>query len=183
MIITGIRTKERVDTKQEKKTIILDASALKYECIKERYHIALKKCQQTKNQEDNIDGEYRTLTKKLKKAADEALRSARAPLTPIRKKALNRLRKAVRLVNKHPDMLPYKWKLRDRRQECENAIRSHNERKIRKFYNELNDFDVAVRIKKSYQFLKQFMKRKTMKKTHIPMTKWNETLQESEGPV
>lgn len=182
MLITAVRTREKESKKKEKKKIQLDPEILKYDCIKEKYHKALNKHKENENKRFSIEDKYKDITRRMKKAAEEALRSSRAPLTPIRKKALNRLQKALHLTNKHPDMLPYKWKLRDRRHEFEEAIRSHNERKVRNFYKNLNDFDVAVRIKKSYQFLSQFLKRRKRKRTHIPMSHWNEELKESEGP-
>lgn len=182
MIVTGIRTREKENKEKGKKKIPIDASVLKYDTIKEKYQEALKKYEIRQEKGNTIELDFKAVAGKMKKAANEVLRSARAPLTPIRKAALNKLKTAINLSNKHPDIFPYRWKLKDRRMEFQAAIRSHNERKIKKFYKELNDFDVAVRIKKSYQFLKGFLKRKKHKNVYIPMSQWNEALKESEGP-
>lgn len=82
--------KGRFNRAKDKNIKMLDASALKYECLQEKYHKALDKYKLHINYGSSIHEEYKEITWKMKKAANEVLRSSKAPLTPIRKQALNR---------------------------------------------------------------------------------------------
>lgn len=60
-------------------------------------------------------------------------------------------------------------------------VKEHNEKEVFKFYNELQDYEIGERIKKSYEFLKQIVKRKEPRKPIIPMKKWSNELESTEG--
>ncbi|XP_058827778.1 uncharacterized protein LOC131687699 [Topomyia yanbarensis] len=184
LLLAGVRLPKMIKKQsKEKNLVVLDASALKEKQIKKRYHEALKSHEMEIDPEKvGINEAYPAITNKMKKASNITLSSSRVPLTPGRKSALNRLNKALSLANKYPDMLPYKWKERDRKQEFQAAVRNHNETEVREFYMKLNDFDAAVRIRKSYQFMKKFTKRKQARNAYIPTRLWGEILKESEGP-
>lgn len=127
--------------------------------VKKKYQEELKNnrvCEESENR--NLDDKYNDLAKQMKKAASEALKTSKVSLTPKRKNALNRLNKALTLYNKRPYMETYKWKVNNRKEEFQLAVRQHKEKVIKNFYQNLNDFDVAVRIKKSYNFLRNHMK-------------------------
>lgn len=169
---------------QRKQKRKLDCTALKYEVIKKKYSEFLEQQGNEKDEEagKDINEEYKEIAEKMKIAADEALTSAKAPLTPKRKSALGRLNKALKLWKKHPDLLPYKWEVQNRKEEFQLAQREHREKTIRNFYRDLNDFEVGVRIRKSYNFLREYVKKRTRKNAYIPTRLWNEVLKESEGP-
>lgn len=48
----------------------------------------------------------------------------------------------------HPDMMTYKWKVQNKKEEFEMAKREHAEKTIKDFYKYLNNFEVGVRIRK-----------------------------------
>ncbi|XP_058449213.1 uncharacterized protein LOC131429181 [Malaya genurostris] len=184
LIVTEIvvnKPKEMIRAKKGTKR--MNESQLENEGIRRRYHKALEQHTiQSIPSDSSIDQAYNLVSRKMKEAANEALRNAYTPLTPKRRLALNRLKYALKLANKFPDMKVHQWKLKDRKQEYQRAVKEHKEASIKEFYRTLNDFNVNVRIQKSYKFLKQFMRDKKNRKVYIPMREWNEALKESTGP-
>lgn len=160
----------------------LEASALKYDVCNKKYHDELKILNETSGSYFNLDEELQLVSSNLKKAADIALKSSKAPLTPKRRCALNRLNKATNLVKKFPDLLPYKWKLNDRKQEFKGAVRDHEIKRIINFFKNLSDFDITVKVRKSHKFLRDFMFKKKPSLINISKKLWNEVLKDCVGP-
>lgn len=118
----------------------------------------------------------------MKRAANKSIRVSTLPSTPKRRRAFDKLKDAIKMSKKHPDMINYKYKLKNRRQELSHAIKEHKEKEIKEFFKNLNDFDVGQRIRKTYNYLKGFVKQKHKKIVNISTRVWNQMLRESEGP-
>lgn len=134
------------------------------------------------NEGQSIDQRYSNLALKLKSAASSTLRVSKIPSTPKRRRAFDKLRIAMKVVKKHPDMQNFRYKLGNRKQELAIAIKNHKEKEIMSFFRNLNDFDVGMRIRKTYSYLKQYVKEKNKKSAMISTRVWDKLLEEGQGP-
>lgn len=57
----------------------------------------------------------------------------------------------------------YTWKVKNKKEEFGLAQREHIENTIKNFNRKLNNFEVGVKIRKSYNFLRGYMKMGTRK--------------------
>ena len=68
-----------------------------------------------------------------------------------------------------------------KREHFRRRIREHNEAEITKFFNNLKDFEIGERIRKTYKYLKSFSRNRKHKGPLIPMKHWVAILEESTG--
>lgn len=163
----------------------LQPNVLQQEEINVKYQEELGKQDRIDVENKEISEVYQQFTNKLTQSAKKILTVAKQPLTPNRKRALYRLmtsRKKLRIAKERGiDTKWYRQDIKIRRQEFLQKVREYNEKEIFKFYNDLQDYEIGERIKRSYKFLKQFGKRKEPKKPITSMKKWIQELEETDG--
>lgn len=62
-------------------------------------------------------------------------------------------------------------------------VKERKEKEIYEFYNNLRDYEVGERIKRSYRYLNNFLRNRKKKNPIIPIKKWTEELLKSSGPL
>lgn len=186
MLMLGIQAKQ---WKQENKTVkvkkLLLPKVLQQSEPKQIFHRELQKHEPINVENLEITEAYEKITEKITTSARKALEKVKDPMTPKRKKAIHSLlkaRKQARLAKSRGiDTNWFRENINIRRHDYYLAVRDHNEKEIFKFYNELQDYEVGERIKRSYIFLKKFTRRRATKKPLIAMKKWVEELKLTEG--
>lgn len=103
------------------------------------------------------------------------------PLTPRRKQALDDLR---RVLAKKRQNIATQDEVQSKRRKLNSEWCRFRDEECRKFFAEMNDFPYAERVKRTFQFIRNFRREGTSreKRCYIPMTSWTRLLQDVSGP-
>lgn len=181
MLIVAIETMQwKSENNMKKRRSQLLPSVLQQKEPKEIFHDQLNKYELIDVESLEITEAYEKFIEKMASSARKALQYVKDPMTPKRKKAVEALlkaRKRMKLAKQRGvDIALFRENINIKRHEYSLAVREHNEKEIFKFYNELQDYEVGERIKRSYKYLKKFVKRKAPKKPSIALEKLIEEL-------
>ena len=144
-----------------------------------KLHSELSKLKKSQPAEQSIEKKWTNLSSCLKGSARSTLTSKRKPLTPTRKKALDRLQKAKFATFKDRTntlaQKEYEIALQERREVF--VKKEHQE--IQEFFDNLNEHDPQVRTRLTFKFLKRYRQQanKSKQKANIPLSSWEAELQ------
>lgn len=176
-----LRKKEKLSTNFQK----TDLELFKYSSVVEHYKNILDKTAITINNLKNINQMFREFTKYIKNAAHECLKTSKAPISISKQKVINEIKTALEKQKRLPDHPLYKQNLMNKRLALKELIQNEEENVIIEFFQNLNEFSVGGRIRKTQKFFKKFKRNSNVvnnNNLNISMSDWDNDLQSLVGP-
>jgi hypothetical protein len=160
-----------------------DVELLKNETCLEKYRAKLNEKLEVFSSEENINAFWTKFVKELTEAASETLypRKRKNPLPLATKDALDNFKRAKFELSVVPGEAN-REKLKEARKEMNRHLEEDEINEYRNFFQELEDYHISTRLKKTFSFVKFAKRRNVRQDVYIPLHHWEEFLRNQQGP-
>lgn len=141
----------------------------------------LSKMKKMQPNDNSVNDKWKRLTTCLLTSARSTLNKRKNPLTPERKKILNRVQKTKFATFKNRTSstarIDYKQAIQDKNE----IFKKQEQKEIQEFFDNLEGHDPQVRIRLTFKFLRRYRQQKsgTNKGIKIPLSSWESALRDT----
>lgn len=160
-----------------------DLSLLRIERVRQNYQQELTTKLASYTPTNNNTADWTEISLAVTTAADKTLRFSKRkmPESPETKKVSQAFKRARFELSENPNA-ENRQKLKAARQAVTTRVHLNNVREHQEFFQNLNDYHVTDRIRKTYSFVRLSRKAPSLSDTFIPLSHWEHELSATEGP-